>query len=124
MGGQDIKKVLWENVLALMEARYGKENLTKLANEAKVGPGSVSRIKEQKTSVGIGVVDKVARALKVPTYQLLIPPQDRILLRFVRVYRDTDDRGRLGLEIAVEGAERRADAGSAGASSTGKVDDR
>jgi hypothetical protein len=39
---------------------WNEENVTRLAREAKIG-GSASRIKEQETSVGLGVVFKVAK---------------------------------------------------------------
>lgn len=72
----DSKLVLWENVSALMKAKYGRENLTRLAAEAKVGPGTVSRIKAHETSVGIDVVEAIARIFKVEPWQLLVPGLD------------------------------------------------
>lgn len=55
----DSKKVLWANVSALMLHHWKEINITRLAREAGIG-GSGSRIKEQKTSVGIEVLDKIA----------------------------------------------------------------
>ena len=72
----DSKLVLWENVSALMKAKYGRENLTRLAAEAKVGPGTVSRIKAHETSVGLDVVEAIARIFKVEPWQLLVPGLD------------------------------------------------
>lgn len=69
----DSKITLWDNVLRLMTERYGKENLTKLAAEARVGPGTVTRIKDQKTSIGSDVIDRIAVALGVQAWQLLAP---------------------------------------------------
>lgn len=69
----DSKLVLWENVSALMKSKYGRENLTRLATEAKVGPGTVSRIKAHETSVGLDVVESIARLFKVEPWQLLVP---------------------------------------------------
>ncbi len=65
--------VLWANVRALMVNRWGKENLTQLALAAKIGPGSATRIKEQKTSVGLDVLEKVAKAFGLQPWQLLVP---------------------------------------------------
>ena len=73
MSDTNTRKQLWENVSALMQRRYGGENLTRLAKEAKVGPGSATRLKEQRTSVGIDILDKLARLFKVEPWQLLAP---------------------------------------------------
>jgi len=67
------KKVLWVNIQSRMNTLYGKENLTRLIKEAHVGPGTVTRIKEQETSVGVDVIEKVATALKVEPWQLMHP---------------------------------------------------
>ena len=56
-----------------MQHRWEGENLSRLAREAKIGPGSVTRMKEQTTSVGLELVDKVARVFTVETWQLLVP---------------------------------------------------
>ncbi|MBD9407155.1 helix-turn-helix domain-containing protein [Acidovorax sp. ACV02] len=70
---RDSKHILWQNVSALMQRDYGKENLTALSKNAHIGPGTVTRIKEQETSVGLDVLDKVARAFKIEPWQLLQP---------------------------------------------------
>lgn len=62
-----------------MNTLYGKENLTRLIDEAEVGPGTITRIKNQETSVGIDVLEKVAGALKVEPWQLLHPNLDDLL---------------------------------------------
>lgn len=86
MPALDLKKVLWENVLDLMEDKWKGENLTRLAREAKLGPGTAQRIKEQETSVGIDIVGKLAACFKVAPHQLLIPRSDRNVLRLVRIW--------------------------------------
>jgi hypothetical protein len=68
----DSKAVLWKSVSALMKKHYGKENLTQLAKDCKFGPGTSSRLKEQKTSVGLDVVDKIAEHFHVQSWQLLV----------------------------------------------------
>jgi hypothetical protein len=73
---QDPKQVLWANVHKLMEHRWGQENINRLSRDAKIGPGSASRIKEQKTSVGIDVVAKIAKAFDVEPWHLLLPNLD------------------------------------------------
>jgi hypothetical protein len=64
---------LWENVSALMRRDYGVENLSRLVRETAIGPGSATRIKEQETSVGIDVLEKLAGHFKVEPWQLLAP---------------------------------------------------
>lgn len=100
-----IKATLWENVRALMVLKYGKENLNALARDAKIGPGSATRIKEAKTSVGVDIVEKVAEAFKVEPWQLLAPGMDdEKFLVILRAWQDTDGRGRRMLLSAAEGA--------------------
>lgn len=67
----DPKEVLWQNVSALMTHHWGGENLTRLAREAKIGPGTATRIKEMQTSVGLCVVDRVAETFGLAIWQLL-----------------------------------------------------
>lgn len=69
----DSKAVLWASVLALMVKNYGRENLNRLAREAKIGPGTASRLKAQETSVGLDTIDKLAAYFNVEAWQLLVP---------------------------------------------------
>lgn len=73
---RDSKKVLWENVSALMKREFGKENLTALAKKAGFGPGTSTRLKEQTTSVGLEVIEQLAVAFKVQPWHLLVPDLD------------------------------------------------
>lgn len=73
MKNPDSKLILWQNVSALMRMKYGRENLTKLAADAKIGPATASRIKQHETSVGLDVVESIARVFKIDTWQLLVP---------------------------------------------------
>lgn len=72
----DPKLVLWQNLSALMEHHWGKENLTRLAREAKTGPGTATRIKEMQTSVGLDVVDRMAEVFDLELWQMLTPGLD------------------------------------------------
>jgi hypothetical protein len=72
----DSKAVLWKSVSALMKKHYGKENLTRLAKDCDIGPGTSSRLKAQQTSVGLEVVDKIAEHFHVQPWQLLVPGFD------------------------------------------------
>lgn len=67
----DSRPVLWRNVAALMRKKYGRENLNQLAREAQFSPATSTRIKEQSTSVGIDVLDKLASVFGVQPHQLL-----------------------------------------------------
>lgn len=69
----DSRKVLWQSVSALMTKHYGKENLTRLAHDCGIGPASASRLKEGKTSIGLELVDRIAKHFKVDPWQLLVP---------------------------------------------------
>ena len=70
------KAILWANVSALMRHHRGKENLTRLARESGVGPGTATRIKEQSTSVGLDVLQSVARCFDLQAWHLLTPNLD------------------------------------------------
>ena len=72
----DPKLVLWQNLSALMEHHWGKENLTRLAREAKTGPGTATRIKDMQTSVGLDVVDRMAEVFDLEMWQMLTPGLD------------------------------------------------
>lgn len=73
MSAIDSRRVLWTNVQALMHHHWGKENLTRLAAEAEVGLGTCTRIKQQQTSVGVEVVDRIAQVFHLDSWQLLVP---------------------------------------------------
>lgn len=76
MSAIDSKVMLWRSVSALMRSRWGDENLNKLAKAARIGPATCARLKEQKTSVGLEVIDKLAAAFHVEAWQLLVPTFD------------------------------------------------
>jgi transcriptional regulator with XRE-family HTH domain len=122
-----LKKLLWENVAELMQVRYGRENLNRLAKEAHIGVGSVARIKEGTTSVGLEIVEAIAKVFKVSPFQLLIPPKerdaykllatDKNFMHILRAYTETDERGReillANAHIITGGTRARSEAGEA-----------
>ena len=73
MGESDTKPRIWNNLLRLMRERYGAENLSKLARDTGIGPGSASRIKAQETSIGVDVIEKIAKNFGIEPWQLLAP---------------------------------------------------
>jgi hypothetical protein len=70
------KAQLWENLTSLMTHHWHEININRLAREAKIGPASVQRIKDQETSVGLDIVDKVAQVWGLQAWQLLLPDLD------------------------------------------------
>lgn len=76
MAQNDSKASLWAAVQALMNKRYGRENLNQLARDAKVGNGTAMRLKTQETSVGLDILDKLAQTFDVEPWQLLTPGFD------------------------------------------------
>lgn len=70
------KAVLWRNVQALMRKHYGAENLSRLARECDIGLGTATRIKQQQTSVGLEIVDKLAEHFGLQPWQLIVPGLD------------------------------------------------
>jgi hypothetical protein len=80
----DSKKLLWNSVKALMKKHYGAENLTKLSKECKIGAATAVRLKEAKTSVGLDIVDRIAKRFTVEPWELLVPgfnPESRPTLQ-------------------------------------------
>jgi hypothetical protein len=69
-------EVLWDNVSAAMRLHWGKENLTRLGKEAGIGPGGATRLKQQKTSVGLDVLARVAILFDLHPFHLLLPNLD------------------------------------------------
>lgn len=59
-----------------MRKHYGGENLTRLAKDCGFGPGTASRLKEAKTSVGVEIIDKIAKHFHVESWELLVPEFD------------------------------------------------
>lgn len=72
----DSRQVLWKNVYALMMQRYGRENIAKLANDTNLSTATIYRIKEMTTSIGVTVLDSIARGMGVTSMQLLDPEFD------------------------------------------------
>ena len=68
-----LKSVLWANVSTLMRHKYGRENLTRLAADCGLGPGTATRIKEQRTSIGLDVMERIAAKFGIDPWQLLVP---------------------------------------------------
>jgi transcriptional regulator with XRE-family HTH domain len=70
------KATLWENVHALMLKHWGEENQSRLAKVCGVGLGTIARIKQQQTSVGLDVIERIAEHFHISPWQLLVPGMD------------------------------------------------
>lgn len=84
MGERDIRRVLADNVRRLI-AHHAKKDLdpgkplalvNALKDKAKITMGTAQRVLEGKTSIGISIIDKIAREFKLRAYQLLVPDLD------------------------------------------------
>lgn len=76
MSQLDTNAALWMNLQALMITHWGEENINRLARECHVGPATVQRIKDQRTSVGLEVLEKIADKFNLAVWQLLVPGLD------------------------------------------------
>lgn len=72
----DTNATLWMNVQALMLKHWGEVNLNRLARECNIGPATAARIKAQRTSVGLEVLEKIADKFHLALWQILVPGMD------------------------------------------------
>ena len=87
----DTKKILWQNDCLLMQKHYGKENLTLCAKEVVIGNATMSRIKEQRISVGLDNIESLAKLLKVQPYELLMQGMQQTANHIEHVLQKTND---------------------------------
>ncbi|MEO6941215.1 MAG: helix-turn-helix transcriptional regulator [Candidatus Kapaibacterium sp.] len=66
-------QILARNLRSLRE----KLHLTQeaVAYKAKLTPGFIGRIERSERTVSVQNLDKIARVLKIETYELLVPPE-------------------------------------------------
>lgn len=72
----DPKRVLRDNVLALMRQRYGRQNKHRFKTEAGVGIATVDRILGAQTSIGLDTLEQIAERFDLLPWQLLVPGFD------------------------------------------------
>ena len=72
----DSRAVLWASVRALMIREHGKENINQFHKRTGVPLATIGRIKEQGTSVGLEIIDKIAACYGLAGWQLLVPGFD------------------------------------------------
>ena len=71
MTAPDPKTFLWDNLCTLMNV--SAPSIDAVTRQTKIGRGTVQRIKEGNTSVGINVLRTIAERFKVEPWQLLAP---------------------------------------------------
>lgn len=67
----DPKRILWMNVCALMGEP--KPSIDAIVKRTKISRGTIQRMRDQKTSVGLDMLNEVAKAFGVRAWQLLVP---------------------------------------------------
>lgn len=70
------KAVLWANIETLMKRDFGKINVLRFHQKTKLSLGTIQRIKEQETNVGIDVLDQIAQVYDLQPWHLLTPGLD------------------------------------------------
>lgn len=73
---KDSRKTLASAVEALMVKQYGKVNLTRLGREVVKSPATAKRLVEGETSIGVELVDQIAKYFRVEPWHLLVPGFD------------------------------------------------
>jgi hypothetical protein len=69
--------MLWRNVQALMQLRWGRSNIRQLAEKAHVGEATIHRFKPEAVNwPGLDAIDKVAGVFRREAWQLLHPRPD------------------------------------------------
>lgn len=69
----NIRSIVADNMAALMRARWDEENTNRLARDAKMGAATIQRIKDQAADFRVEAIAKIAAALHVDPWQLLVP---------------------------------------------------
>lgn len=88
----DADKLIGRNLKRLR--KQAKFSQTRLGNAAGIGQTTVSAIEMHKVAPQIDTLQDIARALKVPVWELLIPPDASDLLRSYQAA-SPDDRAYL-----------------------------
>lgn len=68
-----IKKILWANILALMNQRYGGENIYRFNKDSGVPLATLSRMKALNSSTRLDVLERIATKMNLEPWQLLQP---------------------------------------------------
>lgn len=74
MTPKDPKSYLWQNIASLM--RIPAPSVDAVQSKTKVGRGTIQRIKEGETSVGVDTLQSIAKAFSIEVWQLMVPGID------------------------------------------------
>lgn len=72
-----LKAQIWATVESLMDEKYGRQDLRRLADDSGIGYPTASRLKSSGNALSIEVVEKVAKAFGLTPAQLLEPSTNR-----------------------------------------------
>lgn len=95
-------EVLAENLRTLMDSDPNLDSDRKLAKVAGVSHKTINNILQKRHDVLISNVEKLARAFRIETHQLICPIPDRSFLTICQAYSSTDVRGRDFLAATAE----------------------
>jgi hypothetical protein len=76
----DAKAILIENVLTLMELRYGRQNITAFGRDTGISTGGTQRVLDPVASVGVDILSRIAAHFKLEVWQLLAPNLGQALI--------------------------------------------
>jgi transcriptional regulator with XRE-family HTH domain len=68
------RNVLAQNLNRLMASTYALDSNTKMARHAKLGLGTIGRVRNAEVDATVDTLDKLAEAFDVQPWQLLAPP--------------------------------------------------
>jgi len=76
MTPKDIKSIVAENVAALSARFHGRPNKTRLGTETGINLGGAQRVLSGEVSVGVDLLQQIARRYGLQAWQLLVPKFD------------------------------------------------
>lgn len=100
-----ITAVLSENVGRLMKSS-GLDSGPKLERVAKVNQKTINNIERSRHDPKLSTITKLAKALGVEAFQLLLPAEDERFLSVCRSWSKTDARGKALIAAAADAAEQ------------------
>lgn len=68
----NIRSIFADNMAALMMDRWGEVNTNRLARETGLGAATIQRIKDETADFRVDAVSKIAAALRVDPWQMLV----------------------------------------------------
>jgi hypothetical protein len=72
VAAMELRRTVWENLAAAMTRRWGKVHDRRLARAIRGSPATVNRLKNQRQDIGLDLLSRLARAVDLEPYQLLV----------------------------------------------------